>query len=128
MSDHDAQHVHHAIDYIEIPVASCADAKAFYGAAFGWTFNEYGPEYAGIKASGVDREIGGLRQVSGSKSRTNDGPLIVLFSNALDATVESVKKAGGTIVKEPFDFPGGRRFHLTDPSGNELAVWGKPRA
>lgn len=34
-----------------------------------------------------------------------------------------VRKAGGHIVKEPFTFPGGRRFHFGDPSGNELAVW-----
>ena len=24
---------------------------------------------------------------------------------------------------EPFAFPGGRRFHFTDPDGYELAVW-----
>jgi hypothetical protein len=34
-----------------------------------------------------------------------------------------VEKAGGTIVKPVFDFPGGRRFHFHDPNGNELAVW-----
>lgn len=30
---------------------------------------------------------------------------------------------GGNIVKPIFAFPGGRRFHFTDPSGNEYAVW-----
>jgi predicted enzyme related to lactoylglutathione lyase len=34
-----------------------------------------------------------------------------------------VAASGGTIVKEIFSFPGGRRFHFTDPSGNELAIW-----
>jgi hypothetical protein len=33
------------------------------------------------------------------------------------------RQPSGRIVKEPFSFPGGRRFHFSDPSGNELAVW-----
>jgi len=48
---------------------------------------------------------------------------VILYSKDLDASVTSVKRAGGRIVKEPFAFPGGRRFHFMDPSGNELAVW-----
>ena len=51
------------------------------------------------------------------------GPLVVLYSRSLDGTLEAVRKGGGKVVKELFDFPGGRRFHFTDPSGNELAVW-----
>ncbi len=35
----------------------------------------------------------------------------------------AVRQAGGTITKEIFSFPGGRRFHFCDASGNELAVW-----
>jgi len=50
-------------------------------------------------------------------------PLVVLYSDELEATMAAVKKAGGTISTEPFAFPGGRRFHFTDPCGNELAVW-----
>jgi predicted enzyme related to lactoylglutathione lyase len=34
-----------------------------------------------------------------------------------------VEAAGGAIVKQIFSFPGGRRFHFADPSGNELAIW-----
>lgn len=114
----DAAHVHHAIDYIEITVTDVPEAKRFYGAAFGWTFNDYGPEYAGIQ--GLGREVGGLRQDAHVRA---GGPLVVLYSRALDDTLAKVKKAGGRIVKEAFSFPGGRRFHFSDPSGNELAVW-----
>jgi len=77
--------------------------------------------YAGIR--GVTREQGGLVQAEADRGRAASGPLVVLFSTDLDATVASVKKAGGTIVKEPFVFPGGRRVHFEDPSGNELAAW-----
>ena len=114
----DAAHVHHAIDYIEIAVTDVAEAKRFYEAAIGWEFNDYGPGYAGIKGSG--REVGGLRQEEHVRA---GGPLVVLFSRTLDDTRMKVEKAGGRISKEPFSFPGGRRFHFTDPSGNELAVW-----
>ncbi|MBX3231471.1 MAG: VOC family protein [Labilithrix sp.] len=113
-----AAHTHHAIDYIEITVTDVAAAKQFYGEAFGWTFNDYGPGYAGIR--GETREQGGLAQ---GEKPARGGPLVVLFSRDLDATLTAVKSAGGAIVKEPFAFPGGRRFQFTDPSGNELAVW-----
>ncbi len=111
-------HTHHTIDYIEITVPDVAAAKAFYGQAFGWTFNDYGPGYAGIV--GATREQGGLSQ---GEARGTGGALVVLYSEDLKATVEAVKAAGGEITTEPFDFPGGRRFHFADPGGNELAVW-----
>jgi uncharacterized protein len=113
-----ADHTHHAIDYIELTVTDVAEAKRFYGAAFGWSFNDYGPDYAGIQGAG--REVGGL--CKGPKPSAG-GPLVVLYSKDLPATVRAVAEAGGKIVKEPFAFPGGKRFHFADPAGNELAVW-----
>jgi len=109
---------HHAIDYVEFTVGDLNAAKRFYAAAFGWQFNDYGPEYAGIK--GVDGEVGGLHQAA--ELRTG-GPLVVLYSKDLDKTLAAVRAAGGKIVREPFTFPGGRRFQFTDPSGNQLGVW-----
>ncbi len=111
-------HQHHTIDYIEFTVDDLAQAKRFYGTAFGWTFNDYGPEYAGIQRAGGG-EVGGMRLDSSVKT---GGPLVVLYSDDLEESVRAVREAGGQIVKEPFDFPGGRRFHFLDPAGNELAV------
>ena len=111
--------VHHAIDYIEFTVRDLAEAKGFFAAAFGWAFNDYGPEYAGIQAPDGDGEVGGLRPGEPAPG----GPLVILYSDDLEATLDAVKAAGGRIVTEPFSFPGGRRFHFQDPSGNELAVW-----
>ena len=110
---------HHTIDYIEFSVTDLAEAKRFYAAAFDWKFNDYGPEYAGIQKEGGG-EVGGFLQVP---SVQPGGPLAVLFSTDLEASVAKVREAGGTIVKEPFEFPGGRRFEFTDPSGNRLSVW-----
>jgi predicted enzyme related to lactoylglutathione lyase len=111
-------HRHHAIDYIEFPVGDVAISKRFYAAAFGWAFTDYGPDYAGIR--GVDGEVGGFRKDS---VVAQGGPLVVLYSSDLQASLDAVRSAGGSVVKEPFGFPGGRRFHFLDPSGNELAVW-----
>jgi hypothetical protein len=111
-------HSHHAIDYIEFTVRDLAAAKSFYTAAFGWQFNDYGPVYAGIR--GIDGEVGGLCQTNEVRTA---GPLVILYSEDLDKSVQAVIAAGGTILKEPYAFPGGRRFHFTDPSANELAIW-----
>ena len=113
---------HHAIDYIELTVRDVDEAKRFYAAAFGWQFNDYGPDYAGIK--GTDREVGGLAR---SSTLRTGGPLVILYSNDLEKSVAAVRSAGGKIVREPFSFPGGRRFQFTDPSGNELGVWAETR-
>jgi len=97
-----------------MPAAQMGATKQFYGAVFGWKFEDYGPDYAsfhdGRLAGGLAR--GELKSV-----------LPVIYASNLAAAVEKVKAAGGVIVKEIFSFPGGRRFHFTDPSGNELAVW-----
>jgi hypothetical protein len=111
-------HTHHAIDYIEFTVSDMPEAQRFYREAFGWSFTDYAPTYAGIKIG--EREVGGLSRTDPPRT---GGPLVILFSEDLEASLSAVKAAGGRVVKEPFDFPGGRRFHFSDPAGNELAVW-----
>ena len=113
------QQQHHVIDYIEFAVLDLAAAKHFYNAAFGWQFNDYSPEYAGIQLPGGG-EVGGLSQQA---TVSSGGPLVVVYSKDLEASLDEIRKAGGRVVQEPFAFPGGRRFHFSDPSGNELAVW-----
>ncbi|MBF6453104.1 VOC family protein [Nocardia cyriacigeorgica] len=123
MSDSDAgSHRHHAIDYIEIAVTDLPAAKRFYTEAFGWQFNDYGPAYAGIRnpAGAENAEVGGLAL---AEQVRHGGPLVLLYSDDLDGSVRAVEAAGGTVVNGPYEFPGGRRFHFTDPSGNELGVW-----
>lgn len=109
---------HHAIDYIEISVVDIAEAKRFYGEAFGWSFTNYSPTYVGIR--GVGSEMGGFSEVEDVKHGTT---LVVIYSKNLEESLGAVRSAGGDIVKKIFSFPGGRRFHFLDPSGNELAVW-----
>lgn len=111
---------HHVIDYIELRITDMEAAKAFYGKAFDWQFTDYGPDYAGIQKPGGVGEVGGFAVVD---AVAPGGPLVILYSSDLESTLQRVVDAGGRITVEPFAFPGGRRFHFTDPSGNELAVW-----
>ena len=107
------------INYIELPVTDLAASKAFYTAAFGWTYVDYGPSYAAFQGAGID---GGMDAAS-DRTPSKSGALVVLLAKDIDAAQAKVEKAGGTITVPIFSFPGGRRFHFSDPSGNELAVW-----
>ena len=111
---------HHNIHYIELPAVSIAQMKAFYGAAFGWTFTDYGPEYAAFHGAGIE---GGFEQSRDYIAPNAPGAFVILYSDDLEASQKSIQDAGGTIKVETYGFPGGRRFHFADPSGNELGVW-----
>ena len=112
---------HHSIDYIELNVTELVATKHFYSAAFGWRFNDYGPEYAGFVMPGGDAEAGGLNATG--EGAVGGSPMVLLYSDDLDGTVAAVREAGGEVRVEPYAFPGGRRFHFADPSGNVLGVW-----
>ena len=112
---------HHTIDYIELAAPDLAVVKRFYEAAFDWKFTDYGPEYSGIQRAGGG-EVGGIRQDADAGAGAG-GALVILYSDDLEASQQAVVDAGGTVAKEIFSFPGGRRFHFRDPAGNELAVW-----
>lgn len=107
---------HHRIDYVEFQVASIAAAKAFYGQAFDWSFQDYGPDYCEFRDG---RLTGGFAH---GEARPG-GALVVIYSSGLEATLQRIEAAGGIIVQPIFAFPGGRRFHFRDPDGYELAVW-----
>jgi D-aminopeptidase len=105
------------VDYVELSVTDVEAAKAFYSAVFGWKMQDWGPDYASFEDGRLN---GGFRLV---EEVNRGGPLVIIYALDLEAVEASVRAHGGAIVKEIFSFPGGRRFHFTDPSGNELAVW-----
>ena len=108
------------IDYVEFPTAtpaSHAATKKFYGDVFGWAYQSWGEDYSDTKDGGIASGI------NGSREHQTAGPLVVLFCADLEVVRERVIKAGGKISRDIFPFPGGRRFHYFDPSGNELGVW-----
>jgi predicted enzyme related to lactoylglutathione lyase len=105
------------IDYVEFAATNLLETKEFYASVFGWAFTDYGPEYTSFQDG---RLAGGFRK---ALKVTPGGPLIVLYGTDLETMEARIKKHGGSITKATFDFPGGRRFHFSDPNGNELAVW-----
>lgn len=114
---------HGKINYVEFPARDLVATKAFFEAAFGWSFVDYGPEYTAFSDQGIH---GGFYKSDLAASRAAGSALLVFYSDDLEQTLSDVEKAGGQIVKPIFSFPGGRRFHFSEPSGNELAVWGEP--
>ena len=112
--------LHEKINYVELPAKDLAATKAFFQSVFGWSFVDYGPEYTAFSNQGLD---GGFFKSDLASSSQKGAALVIFYSNQLEATLAKVEKAGGSIVRPIFSFPGGRRFHFTEPSGNEFAVW-----
>jgi len=111
---------HEKINYVEFPTKDIAATKAFFIAAFDWSFVDYGPEYTAFSNAGID---GGFFKSDLTVSTVSGSALIVFYSKALEQTQLKIEETGGSILKPIFSFPGGRRFHFGDPNGNEYAVW-----
>ena len=114
--------LHEKMNYVEFPAKDLAATKAFFESVFGWSFTDYGPEYTAFENQGLD---GGFFQSDLASSTEKGAALIVFYSDQLEATLAKVEKAGGSILRPIYSFPGDRRFHFTEPSGNEFAVWGE---
>lgn len=113
---------HEKINYVEFPSSNIDATKSFFSKTFGWSFQDFGPDYVSFfpDAAGLG---GGFFKSELRASTANGSALIVIYSSNLEETLSKVVDAGGSIIKEIFSFPGGRRFHFTEPSGNEFAVW-----
>ena len=105
------------MDYIEFPTKNIEETKRFYSKVFGWAFTDYGDSYTSFS----DGRLGGGFELASDV--TAGCPLVVLYATNLEEIEAKITECGGHIIKQTFEFPGGRRFHFSDPSGNELAVW-----
>lgn len=112
--------IHGKINYVEYPSSDLVATRTFFEQAFGWEFQEFGPEYIAFADQGLD---GGFYLANKKSVSESGAALIVFFSSELEETLRKIEQAGGHVVKPIFPFPGGRRFHFFEPSGNEFAVW-----
>lgn len=112
--------VHEKISYLEFPSRDLAVTKEFFTSVFGWSFIDYGPEYTAFSNAGID---GGFFKSGLCASSEQGGALVVFYSKDLENTQSRIEDAGGSVTRPIFSFPGGRRFHFSDPNGNEYAVW-----
>ena len=105
------------LDYVELSVADSAASAAFFAAAFGWTLTAFGPSYSATTTGDVD--VG----LQADPAEASPAPLAIVRVADLEAALTAVTAAGGTITRDIFAFPGGRRFHFREPGGCELGVW-----
>jgi hypothetical protein len=111
------------LTYIELAVDDVKQAKAFYSKALGWTFNDYGPDYAGMQdPRNPGQEFGGLNADTQS-SPGGGGVLALARTDDAERELAAVRAAGGRIVLDLYEYPGGRRFTFADPWGNILGVY-----
>jgi len=115
---------HEKLNYVEFPATNIPATKMFFEKAFGWSFEDFGPEYTAFTDQGID---GGFYQSDLTSTTANGSALLVLPSDNLDLTQSNIEAAGGKISLPIFSFPGGQRFHFIEPSGNELAIWSKEK-
>jgi predicted enzyme related to lactoylglutathione lyase len=103
-------------NFIELPTRDIAASQAFFEKIFGMEMTAFGPTYACTMTGDVDLGL------QADQKEATKAPLAVIEVKNLEATLAAVTAAGATVSKAVFSFPGGRRFHFLDPSGNELAA------
>jgi predicted enzyme related to lactoylglutathione lyase len=108
------------IDYIEFQAADIAATRKFFEQLFAWKFTDYGPDYTSFEDG---RIAGGFGRAQKRSAIDSGGVLVVFYHSNLEQVRQQVIDLGGKITKDIFSFPGGRRFHFTEPSGNECAIW-----
>lgn len=113
-------HIADKINYVELPATDIEASKAFFQQLFSWKFVDYGPDYTAFSDQGID---GGFFKSELQARQQTGSALIVFYSDNLQQLQQRVELAGGSILKPVYSFPGGRRFHFSDPSGNEFAAW-----
>ena len=107
----------YVIDYFELPSSDVDASQRFFAAAFGFGRTDYGPGYSEITGAGV---LGGLNGIEGDKPTA---PLIGIRTTDIEGAASAVRAAGGALVGEIVDYPGGRRFTFREPGGSELLVY-----
>lgn len=108
------------IDYIEFQAADLAATRKFFEGLFGWKFTDYGPDYTSFEDG---RIAGGFARAEKRSTIEAGGVLVVFYHPHLEEIRAKVIALGGKITADIFAFPGGRRFHFTEPSGNECSIW-----
>jgi predicted enzyme related to lactoylglutathione lyase len=113
------------IDYIEFQATDPSATRNFFEQLFGWKFADYGPDYTSFEDG---RIAGGFARAEKRSTIASGGVLVVFYHPRLEEVRQKVIDLGGRITADIFSFPGGRRFHFTEPSGNECAIWSEEAA
>ncbi|QJR80956.1 VOC family protein [Alteromonas pelagimontana] len=113
-------HEDRLIDYLELPSKDLAATRRFFGKVFGWHFTDYGEEYTAFNSTAMQ---GGFYLNDKVSLTATGGALVIFYCRNLEEVKQQIEQADGKIIKPIFEFPGGKRFHFTEPGGSEFAVW-----
>ena len=115
-----------ALSWNELNTRDVEGAKTFYGAVFGWAFEDNDMGEAGRYTTillGEDMVGGILDMTERDVPEQVPAHWQVYFAvEDTDATIDQTKQRGGSVMVEPIDIPAGRFSILTDPHGASFAV------
>ena len=114
------------ISYVELPAPEMEETKKFYGRVFGWEWTDYGPSYVAYEGGAVEVGLNGSGMAAPAHEPGAEdaiGPLVLISTGDIEAKQAEAGAAGGEIISPIYGYPGGRRFHFRDPSGNILGVY-----
>jgi len=114
--------------HLEIPADDPGRAKAFYQAAFGWSFPPEIPGFEGyhmfttpVGEDGLGGAIGQRGQLAPEKLR------VYINVESVEDVLARVAELGGTVIEAKAEVPGQGWYGVfVDTEGNELAVWESP--
>ncbi|HEX7059179.1 MAG TPA: VOC family protein [Solirubrobacterales bacterium] len=115
-----------ALSWNELNTRDPEGAKAFYGAVFGWGFEDAEFEgmgtYTTIKVG--ERPVGGMLDMDSREVPAEVPPhwQVYFAVEDTDAAIEKAKEGGGSVMFGPIDIPAGRFAILTDPFGASFAT------
>src|SRR5262249_27831420 len=115
-------------NWVDLQTTDQAAAKAFYGALFGWTYDDQpmdaGAGYSIAKIG--DGQVAAIAPQSPERAAAGAPPMwnTYLAADSVDDATAKVGQAGGTVAMEPFDImDAGRMSFVIDPSGAPVALW-----
>src|SRR5438093_1123146 len=82
------------VDYIEFGATDLSRTREFYEKAFGWRFQDYGPDYTSFQDG---RLSGGFTKDAPVRPAN---PLVVIYAVQLEAIEAKITQAGGKIVRK----------------------------
>jgi hypothetical protein len=110
--------------HIEIPTTNFARAKKFFGAVFGWTFDDI-PDMHYVVFHAGTRPNGGFFLV---KKMPKKGQVNVYIEvEDIDATLKAIKRVRGKVVTKKSEIPAmGWWAQFATPDGCLLFLWQAP--
>ena len=117
----------------EIPASDFKKAKEFYEKVFDWKIELWGDEGAMAYTTAVDKdqnpvEPGAINGGFYKRKSNNDHPSFGVQTDSIDETLQAIEKAGGKITTPKHAIgEWGFMADFTDPEGNLITLWEKPK-